>query len=563
MSRSRSLAREQFPVGELPCRGFRRMSDGEPRMSEAHKQRMWPVLLAVWATFLFYSAIVAPVPGVNESHYLCKSKHFWQPDWCANDFFLASRNAHTVFYATIGSLTWIFPLEQTAWIGRILVYFLLAWGWTQSLSQVLCTRWGSLWAAWIYLTFASVGNFSGEWLVGGVEGKVACYGFLLIAFSETLRQRFHFAALWAGFAVSFHPVVGIWGVLAYAISCVVFSFAHSGRMLRPSGSDSSVKHDQTKSGWGMWVSLLILLLVSLPGLVPVIQLLTEPVSHETRYAATYLQVYYRLAHHLDPMSFPTRSYICYLVLLFIWACSLAWGGRTVAKSRLDGIVFGSVVFAVIGIVIGWGPRPANLMPYFAERMQLLKFYPFRLADALLPIAVAASLVGVLERTLLARPHSKAGTGIVWSPQWLLLLLLLAAVLRSHSTSSQNRYSREDRHDWLDVCAWIDRQLPPDALVQSPTNGWAFKWFARRAEYVTFKDCPQDSTGMVEWNRRLNFLRKWFESNYDDEFYSNKELKDLRAMTGITHLLTDRLGPLELQPIYRNNTFQVYDLESLD
>ena len=69
--------------------------------------------------------------------------------------------------------------------------------------------------------------------------------------------------------------------------------------------------------------------------------------------------------------------------------------------------------------------------------------------------------------------------------------------------------------------------------------------------------------MVEWNRRLNFLRKWFEANYADEFYSNKELKDLREKTSITHLLTDRLGPLELQPIYRNKTFQVYDLESLD
>ena len=554
------------------------MSDCKSFISEGHKKGIWPVLIAVWATFLVYSAIAAPVPGVGEPHYLSKAKHFWQLDWCEPDFFLASPNAHTIFYATIGSLTWRLPFAQAAWIGRILVYFLLALGWTQSLSQVLCTRWGSLWSAWIFLMFASLGNFSGEWLVGGVEGKVASYGFLLIAFSEVLRQRFSLAALWAGLAVSFHPVVGMWGVLAYAFSCVVRYSNAALRLRVASSSVTSVQQDEYRSrgksklpdisrvhrdGRGMWVSLLILVLFSLPGLVPVLQLLTESVSNETRYAATYLQVYYRLAHHLDPMVFPARSYVCYLFLMVLWAFSLAWGGRTVAKSRLDGIVFGSIVFAAIGIVVGWGPRPANLMPYFAERMQLLKFYPFRLADVLLPIAVAVSLVGVLERTILARPHSKDAKGIVWSPHWLLLILFLAALWHSHSTLSHNRYSREDREDWLDVCAWIDDHLHTNALVQSPTNGWAFKWFARRAEYVTFKDCPQDATGMVEWNRRLNFLRKWFEANYADEFYSNKELKDLREKTGITHLLTDRLGPLELQPIYRNKTFQVYDLESLD
>ena len=81
--------------------------------------------------------------------------------------------------------------------------------------------------------------------------------------------------------------------------------------------------------------------------------------------------------------------------------------------------------------------------------------------------------------------------------------------------------------------------------------------------MAFKDCPQDAAGIVEWNRRLNFLQQWFEQKYADEFYSANELKDLRRQTGLTHLLTDRLGPLELEPIYRNATFQVYDLRILE
>ena len=149
-------------------------------------------------------------------------------------------------------------------------------------------------------------------------------------------------------------------------------------------------------------------------------------------------------------------------------------------------------------------------------------------------------------------------------KWCLGAVLFAlALARAHSVVETNRYSGELRADWIAACQWIDGHLPHAAVVQAPHNGWAFKWFAHRAEYVTFKDCPQDAAGIVEWNRRLVFLKKWYEDQYVDQFYSADELRGFRRATGITHLLTDRLGPLELEPVYRNTTFQVYDLSSLD
>jgi len=515
---------------------------------------------------------------VNEPHYLCKSKHFWQPDWCERDFFLASPNAHTVFYATIGGLTRFFSFPESAWIGRILVTLVLAWGWTRCLSQLLLTPWAVLWSAWIFLCFAACGNFSGEWLVGGVEGKVPCYGFLLAALGDALRRRYLLAATWAGLAVSFHPVVGSWGLLAFALSWgiqrVIDAVRLKHRLIqagvlskeRPQEKIDSFadKHQWPHQSLGSFIwPCVVLIVLALPGLIPVYQLLTESVSPETRRAGTYLQVYFRLAHHLDPMLFPLRSYVCYSLLVIVWLCSCRWGGRTNAKCRLDHIVFWSITFALAGILIGWGPRPPMQMPFYDQRMNLLKFYPFRLADVLLPIAVAVSLVSVLERTAFQATSNKTWRAYLLHPLWLLTLVFIAGLWRAHSMTETNRYSLEDRADWLDVCSWIDHNLPSDALVQSPTNGWAFKWFARRAEYVAFKDCPQDAAGIVEWNTRLKFLQKWFEKNYADEFYSASELKSLRQQTGLTHLLTDRLGPLELEPIYRNGTFQVYDLTSLD
>lgn len=544
--------------------------------SVTSREATWLVLIALWVTFVFYGAVAAPVPGVNEPHYLTKSLHFWQPQWCEKDFFLASPNAHTVFFATFGSLTQFVSFEQSAWIGRIIASLLLAWGWQRGLAPLFFTTWAPLWTAWLYLGIASIGNLSGEWLVGGIEGKVPCYALLLAALGEVLRNRPMMAATWAGVAVSFHPVVGLWGVLAYALSRFVNAWKSrltARRLARTSIIESGELAEKASQAAGSasirlgirdrLLPSLLFCILALPGLIPVVLLLTEKVPAETRYAATYLQVYFRLAHHLDPMLIPIRSYICYGILLGLWSLSFLWSGRTNSRRLFDQIVLWSVVFAAAGIVIGYGPRPPKLMWMFAERMQLLKFYPFRLADVLLPVAFASAIVSVLERTLLNFRIDKA-FNLRSSPAIAVMCsIFVASLFRASSITEVNRYSGEDRADWLDACSWINQNLPANALVQSPTNGWAFKWFARRAEYVAFKDCPQDAQGIVEWNSRLNFLQKWFEEKFADEKYSVDELRELQNLTGITHLLTDRLGPMDVEPIYRNKTFKVYDLENLD
>ena len=551
----------------------------------------WPLIIAVWLSLLVYGAIAAPIPAVNEPHYLTKAHHYWQPEWCANDFFLASPNAHTVFFATTGGLTQWLSFEQTAWVGRTVTMLVLAVGWIGLVSTLLPRRESPLLVCWIFLVFQSCGNLSGEWLVGGIEGKVVTYGLLFAALGQLLRSdsrtptrsvsedvsdnhstqwgtassltprvgvedrssaRVVLAGALAGLAIAFHPVVGAWGVLAFAgAKLAEFRFTSSDfrvgtTKVRPL-LQSKIETHKSKL-----LALLLLALLALPGLIPVVRLLLEEAPDATKRAATYIQVYYRLAHHLDPMLFSLRAYAGYAVLLLVWGIAWKSQSRSDARKLFDRVVMGSVVFALAGLLVGAGSRPAATMPWFMERAGLLKFYPFRLADVLVPLAVSMVLVGALERR--TRPMTKWCLGAV---------LFALALARAHSVVETNRYSGELRADWIAACQWIDGHLPHAAVVQAPHNGWAFKWFAHRAEYVTFKDCPQDAAGIVEWNRRLVFLKKWYEDQYVDQFYSADELRGFRRATGITHLLTDRLGPLELEPVYRNETFQVYDLSSLD
>lgn len=149
----------------------------------------------VFLELLIYSAVQAPVPGVNEPQYLGKAAHYWDASWAAGDRFLDSSNPHLVFYFTVGWLTRFLPLAATAWIARVAGYGLLAIGWTALASAITRSWWAAATSAAFFLLCGSVGNLSGEWLVGGIEGKTFAYGLLFLAISLWLKERLSASAL--------------------------------------------------------------------------------------------------------------------------------------------------------------------------------------------------------------------------------------------------------------------------------------------------------------------------------------------------------------------------------
>lgn len=496
------------------------------------------LFVALWLTLLLYGAAVAPVPGVNEPHYLGKAKHFWDPSWCAGDLLLESSNAHAVFYFVMGYWAKWLSLPQLAWLGRSVGYALLAWGWLRGHRALGLAGWEAWWSLAGFLTLASWGNLSGEWIVGGIEGKVFSYAFLLWAFAAWSAGRIYEAALWGGVAISFHPVAGGWGVLA-----ALLALGGQNRK-RPGVSDI--------------VAALVLILAALPGLIPVLRLIFSGDSKSVRITATYYQVYYRLAHHLDPMKFPWHAWCCYGAL----AIGIVVGRRAltanVAGRRWMGVVFWSGAFAAIGLLAGIGPRPADRMPYYLERMSVLKFYPFRLFDALAPLTMTMIATRLISSWLATRPLNVRRLAAL-----AMGVVLITAIAAGEARRRWREPTVFDTTAWLDVCRWMRENAPPTALVQTPVYNPNFKWYAQRAEYVSYKDVPQDNLGLVEWNRRLLFLRSWYQERFADGVYSNEELRSLRAETGITHIVTDRLGPFELSPRYTNDLFRVYDLTELD
>ena len=500
------------------------------------------VVAAVWLSFLLVSLVAAPIPAVNESHYLAMARHSWDSSWCANDLFLSSFPAHRVFYGTFGWLTLWFDFATVAFLGRAIGLAMLAISWTSLIGRLQRTEsdatvtraGGTLLSAWLFLGLQAIGNLSGEWLIGGIESKVIAFAFVFWGIAAMLDRRVIVAALCSGVAISFHPIIGLWHLAALGIAELPRIKSHFLEIRR---STIAVGALSVTACFGLW---------------PAIELLRNAKPSDS-YAANYIQVFYRLKHHLDPMDFVVSHFIGYGLLFVAWGAAMVWLRRKQSLSAGDrwwiGYLLAAALFAIGGFVAGYGPRPASLMPGFRWRMVLLKFYPFRLFDLMLPIAVASLLPRLVQRRWL---WVAGMLGLVW------------AIGSTRVFPPPNQLPSAMRSDWRDACRWVAANTPADTVFHTPFEAEAFKWFAQRAEFVNVKDCPQDAAGIVEWNRRLKLITKWSEKSFtDDETYSADELRELVRLTDVRFAITRTRVRYDADLLYSNDTYKILRLPEVD
>lgn len=505
----------------------------------------WAALLAVYGLLVLYSFLRVPIPGVNEPHYLCKAKHFWNPDWCAGDMFLESSNPHLVFYVTFGWLTRFLSLDTVAVVGRVVGLLPLAIGWhllSWRLTRSVCV---SLLSLSLFLVMQSAGNWSGEWLVGGIESKVIAYGFLFWSIAQALNLKLSSSALLAGLSISFHPVVGVWGTLAATIATLGLFFI----------TDKSEARIAIPSPRTLGLAILLFFITSAPGLISAGQAVLSESDPDASRIASLLQVGVRLGHHLDPMKFPKEAYRYFGILIFVWLILSSSNAQQTRSKWWNMIVLASIFIAACGVAVGWGPRPLKEMANYEWRITALKFYPFRLADLLVPVAVSIAVAAHLFTRLSKRFNQKVAKAFV-----VLLVVCLAtwgSLVIPGSDQNPSKMSHEKRNNWIATCRWIEENTPADTLVYSFDNQWAVKWFCQRAEYVNYKDCPQDAQSIIEWNQRRWVIARWKKNAFADGEASASELRELSRKSGASLFICDRLGPMQQEPDYQNKDFRVY------
>ncbi len=517
----------------------------------------WRALAEVLLLTIYFGLVAGQrAPDVNESHYLCKAKHFWDSSYCPDDIFLSSSFSHLAFYVTTGWLTQFVSLPTYAWVGRLLTWAMLAAGWRSICKQLFSVPLICVVTGIFFVILNQRLHLAGEWVVGGFEAKGIAYGFVLFGIAAMLRRDWQWVWPLLGAASAFHVLVGGWATLA-AGACLVFS------MVAP-----SVREPGGSTSWGQVIRiqampLLIGGFIALVGILP--PLLAESGSPHTA-AANAVYVNERVAHHVNFGAFPVAFVARFAILVILWQLFDRWYIKSGYLDRmlfyrvkmLEVFTLTTLLFSFAGLCLSALAEQGGESAVFAHRF--LRFYLFRLADFAVPASLALLTGGILSRWVADRTDFPRQ---VCSSIFTGCILVAGAVLvqENHADERPNADVRtllSDPHDaertahiyhnWKKACRWITQHTPANAVFITPAQQQTFKWYAARAEVCCWKDVPQDPDTMAKWRQRIRLL---VEPQRETELgiftYSDKQIQDMAQRFGATHLLALQKAAESLEP----------------
>lgn len=477
--------------------------------------------------FVFFTMGADPAPHRNEAHYLCRLKHFWDPEWCQGDLFLDSPDAHFTVVWLLGWLTLFFSLETVAWIGRLICWTLLALAWQRLHRRIAPVTLLAPLTAALFVVGTEQFHLAGEWLIGGFEAKTLAYGIVVLALSDAIDGRWNRGWILLGIASAMHALVGAWSVVALFLA---WSFGKKQQTLR-----------------GMAPGLVIGAGISMLGVWPAIALNLDTDS-EIVSKANEIYVFMRLPHHLslltmDPSWLMNRvlRHAIVIILLILTGRLLKnqsnANHQEVSPSERNGLsllrafAWASLCISATGFVIeiiGFN--------HLAWSASLLKYYWWRLADIAVPLAVAMSFASCFKHSL----ASQRGMALV---ALVSALLFVGWGLGGHSLRKLDGVDApadtvlNEPDDWFLMCEWVSLNTPKDSCFFVPRRSHSFKWYTGQPEVVTYKDVPQDAATMLKWHERFHDV---YQIGYNED-------GSKRWTRSLSHLGTNRL--LELGNLY--------------
>lgn len=309
------------------------------------------------------------------------------------------------------------------------------------------------------------------------------------------------------------------------------------------------------------------LIAAAAGVVPAFWL-SGGASAVERAEAARIYVVERLGHHLLPRTFAEPLVARYVLAIVAWWLLARQVRRTPARTRLDAFTVVALGVSLAGLLIAAAESFAPAVVH-----GLLRFYWFRLADVMVPLALAAAAVAVLEddvacsRLLPVRPAAT---------RWIVALLLAADLAaQSDHWPLPGRERLAARADsklaaaaWADVCAWVRAHTPPEARFLTPRGAGSFTWRTDRPEVVSWKNSPQDARSLIEWRRRIvdvfSPTGRLGDMGASVAVLSPERIREVAATYGATHAIVPTPAPwqpeLPFERVYANAGYAVYRIE---
>lgn len=527
----------------------------------APRPRVW---LAVAETLLVFLAIflhgATLPPDLNEVHYLGKARHYWNPAWCQGDFFLETADAHQVFYWTFGWLTldrFGLSLDRVAWIGRLATWVLLAIAWRRLSWAVVPRPVVAVVTAVLFLALVARCHMAGEWIVGGVEAKGFAYAMVLFGLGSLVQQRWRTAIVLFGAATAFHVLVGGWSLVALAIAWVLLR----GTAPTPIRLVPALIAAAVLAAPSVWFALEL----NLHG------------DGQTGAAANAIYVYDRLPHHLVLTGMKPEFIVRFVVLILIGVGLVLGLVHNTATRKIAAFGAAAVAIALVGAVLSMAVAIAPDVT--SDPMAaVLRFYWFRLADIVVPLAVtllaAARIEEAYVRNAVRGSYLAAAVLLVTAAHLAVLLYERrpgTEIALYSPADAKSRVAVDGRtviaaDDWIDVCHYFrDRpHISPAAKVLTPRNSHSFKWHAERPEVGTWKDIPQDAASIVEWMERMQTIHANRDKSAPARRWSRtlgelgaEELTRVAQKYGAEYIVSEAEPPVDLPKIHGNRSYSVY------
>lgn len=473
---------------------------------------------------IFFVLEAGPVPSGNESLYLSALVKQWNPDYLLNDWTLSGPQFDKmVFNAVFGSLSLFLPLEMFGWICRISCWILLL---------IALYRIGKHFKIPIWMITLSIllwqlngqSLVGGEWMIRGFEAKTVAYVLLLFSLSGFLENNTILPSIFLGLSFSFHPSVGMWGILA-AVPAMIVSRYRVRTLLQVIGLVS---------------------LGCLPGLIPLLIWIFQGVGlseSELRYLSLVAAPW-----HLDPASWIKRDILwLYVLFLFNWMHY-----RTVRED--ESIRFLFFFQTLLCVVFSLG-----LMARITENYGFLKFLPFRL----FPLFTLLFFFWHLMSAYCQRAQVKQTAGFVIVG--FVAILSLQDPVGALVDQARNNYRSWTKKDHAyEAFEWIaENTQNGDIVILPPWYNKSF-YLAQRAQIAQWGQMRTDRVG--EYRDRIESLIGEIRdmdaggalSQYNRHFYftlTEEDIADIVMKFNAAYLVTK--GDYEYPMLFESGTYKVY------
>ncbi len=494
----------------------------------------------------------------NACDVLVYAKHFMNPQWIRNDWFLNVPIPYRFLFNIIaGTMALKMPFWAVELVGRILIISLFAYVLKKysdmfdvSTSYMVCFL-------ALYLAFPDI--VASEWIFGGFETKPFSYFFVFLSLFYFVERRYKHGWLSLGAAVSFHVLVGIYATFCLLLTLFV-NLSYFGR-------------DRKK----IIKSFPFYIITSSIGIYTICWTILANQNINTHLAGK-LYVTLRVPHHTLP-SFWIKYHGGYwwILELFLLITFLVLVFRK-SKSHLYRIFSSFALCSSILFGIG-------LLLFLQKKIALLRYYWFRFPDVVLPFFSFFLFFSLLSDISSRKLTNSGFLQFRYVKRFIGCMVLTASLslfvvgsidfIKSFFILKQNEtyfhYAGKDC-ELTDMMLWIRQHTPQDARFLISPYIEQFYMVAQRPIFVSFKHVPSSEKDIMEWYKRLLLCNnnkkiegKGFERQNEKEFYGmrEKDIKSIARLYRLDYYLGIERKNLTFPRIYKNRSYTLYKIADLD